>query len=101
MNLAMLLLYMQPAPRLPPALLLARLIASLVISSHQEPLRHHRKCRIDELLVDMVREAIEGLPAKARKVDADVVEATKRAVRRGVRGEYGKRPLTTVHVVRA
>lgn len=57
--------------------------------------------RIDELLVDMVREAIEGLPAKARKVDADVVEATKRAVRRVVRGEYDKRPLTTVHVVRA
>jgi ribonuclease J len=56
---------------------------------------------IDGLLVDMVREAVESLSASARKADDAVTEATRRAVRRVVRGEFGKRPLTTVHVVRA
>jgi ribonuclease J len=56
---------------------------------------------IDGLLVTMVREAVESLSSSARKVDDAVTEATRRAVRRVVRGEYGKRPLTTVHVVRA
>jgi len=56
---------------------------------------------IDELLIDMVREAVESLPTSARKTDEVVGEAARRAVRRVVRGEFGKRPLTTVHVVRA
>lgn len=56
---------------------------------------------IDDLLVDMVRESVDGLSTKARKTDDAVMEATRRAVRRVVRGEFDKRPLTTVHVVRA
>jgi len=56
---------------------------------------------IDDLLIDMVREAVDGLSAKARKTDDAVGEAARRAVRRVVRGEFGKKPLTTVHVVRA
>jgi ribonuclease J len=56
---------------------------------------------INGLLVDMVREAVDGLSSSARKADDAVSEAARRAVRRVLRGEFGKRPLTTVHVVRA
>ena len=54
----------------------------------------------DEVLIDLLRDSVEGLSAKQRKSDDAVGEAARRAVRRAVRDEFGKRPLTTVHVVR-
>ncbi len=56
---------------------------------------------INGLLVEMVRDAVEGLPSSARTADDAVTEAARRAVRRVLRGEFGKRPVTSVHVVRA
>jgi ribonuclease J len=55
---------------------------------------------IDDLLMDMVRETVDGLSSSARASDEAVVEAAHRAVRRVLRNEFDKRPLTTVHVVR-
>jgi ribonuclease J len=48
----------------------------------------------------MVRESVDGLSSRARASDEAVVEAAHRAVRRVLRNEFDKRPLTTVHVVR-
>jgi len=55
---------------------------------------------IDDLLVEMVRKSVDGLSSSARASDEAVVAAAYRAVRRVLRNEFGKRPLTTVHVVR-
>ena len=49
---------------------------------------------------DLVRETVGALGKKARAEDDDVGEAVRRAVRRVVRSEYGKRPVMTVHVLR-
>ena len=48
---------------------------------------------------DLVRETVGALGKKARAEDDDVGEAVRRAVRRVVRSEYGKRPVMTVHVL--
>jgi ribonuclease J len=55
---------------------------------------------IVDLLIDMVQESVDGLSSSARASDEAVVEAAHRAVRRVLRNEFDKRPLTTVHVVR-
>ena len=56
--------------------------------------------RDDSRLADLVRNTVDGLPARARRSDQSVVEAVRRAASRMVRTEFGKRPLTSVHVVR-
>ncbi len=55
----------------------------------------------DDTLADLIRSTIDGLPANQRKSDNAVAEAARRAVGRLVRNEFGKRPVTSVHVVRA
>ncbi len=47
-----------------------------------------------------VRKAVEHLPATDRRDDDAVAEAARRAVRRTIRAELGKRPVTDVHLVR-
>lgn len=49
---------------------------------------------------DLIWETVGALGKKARAKDEEVGEAVRRAVRRVVRAEYGKRPVTTVHVLR-
>ena len=49
---------------------------------------------------DLIWETVGALGKKARAKDDEVGEAVRRAVRRVVRAEYGKRPVTTVHVLR-
>lgn len=49
----------------------------------------------------LIRDAIDALSDAARAKDDVVAEATRRAVRRVVRSEFGKKPVTTVHVLRA
>ncbi|MEP3124524.1 MAG: ribonuclease J [Nisaea sp.] len=49
---------------------------------------------------DLIWETVGALGKKARADDDEVGEAVRRAVRRVVRAEYGKRPVTTVHVLR-
>jgi ribonuclease J len=49
---------------------------------------------------DAVREALRGLSVANRRDDEAVREAARRMVRRVVRAEHGKRPVTDVHVVR-
>jgi ribonuclease J len=51
-------------------------------------------------VIAAVRKAVEHLPAADRKDDAALSEAARRAVRRTVRAELGKRPVTDVHLVR-
>ena len=51
-------------------------------------------------VIAAVRKAVEHLPATDRRDDAAVSEAARRAVRRTVRAELGKRPVTDVHLVR-
>jgi ribonuclease J len=47
-----------------------------------------------------VRKAVERLPATDRRDDDVVSEAARRAVRRTIRAELGKRPVTDVHLAR-
>lgn len=51
-------------------------------------------------LVDSVREAIADLPLKARQDDGVVKEEARLAVRRTLKANYGKKPVTDVHLVR-
>lgn len=53
-----------------------------------------------EDVVWAVREAIEEMPMLARQNDDLVREAAYNAVRRQMRKEYGKKPVTDVHLVR-
>ncbi|UUX50241.1 ribonuclease J [Nisaea acidiphila] len=55
---------------------------------------------LSESAKDLIWEAVGALGKKARANDDEVGEAVRRAVRRVVRSEYGKRPVTTVHVLR-
>jgi ribonuclease J len=55
---------------------------------------------LSETAKDLIWEAVEALGKKARGNDDEVGEAVRRAVRRVVKAEYGKRPVTTVHVLR-
>jgi len=50
--------------------------------------------------VDAVRKALNGLSSGDRRKDDAVREAARRMVRRLVKAEHGKRPVTDVHVVR-
>lgn len=49
---------------------------------------------------DLIWETVGALGKKARAKDDEVGEAVRRTIRRVVRAEYGKRPVTTVHVLR-
>lgn len=49
---------------------------------------------------DLIWETVGALGKKVRAKDDEVGEAVRRAIRRVVRAEYGKRPITTVHVLR-
>ena len=55
---------------------------------------------LDEMIADAVDDAIEGMPAKARRTDAGLEEAAGRAIRRVAGKEWGKRPIVTVMVTR-
>ena len=48
----------------------------------------------------MRKAAIARLPATGRRDDDAVSEAARRAVRRTIRAELGKRPVTDVHLTR-
>jgi len=50
--------------------------------------------------VAAVRDAIESLPANARKDDERIREVVRLAARRAVGESFGKRPITQVHLVR-
>jgi len=47
-----------------------------------------------------IRDAVEDLPDGARRSDKRVDEAARRALRRLVQDELGKRPLTDIHLIR-
>lgn len=49
---------------------------------------------------DAVRDALHSLSSKDRRRDEPVRETARRMVRRLIKAEYGKRPITDVHVVR-
>ncbi len=55
---------------------------------------------LDELIEEAVDEAIEDMPAKARRTDAGIEEVAARAIRRIAGKEWGKRPVITVMVTR-
>ncbi len=54
----------------------------------------------EQALAEDVRDAVEALSRDARRVDAEVEEAARTALRRSVRQWSGKRPVTEIHVVR-
>ncbi|NQW09755.1 MAG: ribonuclease J [Alphaproteobacteria bacterium] len=49
---------------------------------------------------DAVRDALNSMSSKDRRRDEPVREAARRMVRRLIKAEFGKRPVTDVHVVR-
>ncbi|HIJ45202.1 MAG TPA: ribonuclease J [Rhodospirillaceae bacterium] len=51
-------------------------------------------------VADAVREALAEMSAKARRDDGKVQETVRIAVRRAFRRNFGKKPVTTVHLVR-
>jgi len=53
-----------------------------------------------EAVVEAVREALDELPAAARRDDEVAREAVRVAVRRHLKKSHGKKPLTDVHLVR-
>lgn len=55
---------------------------------------------LEAAAANAVREALRGLSPADRRDDEAVREAARRMVRRVVRAEHGKRPVTDVHVVR-
>lgn len=55
---------------------------------------------LEDDAIDAVREMLRGLSAADRRDDDAVREAARRMVRRVVKSDHGKRPVTEVHVVR-
>ena len=55
---------------------------------------------IAENVIDMVTTAVVSLPPALRCDNEEIREAARRAARRGFREQRGKRPPTTVHLVR-
>lgn len=55
--------------------------------------------QIDDVL-DAIEQALKGLRAAERRDDGAVAEAVRIAVRRSVKRDLEKKPVTTVHVVR-
>ena len=51
-------------------------------------------------VIASIVEAVDRMPRDARRNDAAVAEAVKTAVRRTLKRELGKRPVTEVHVMR-
>jgi len=56
--------------------------------------------RLLEAAADAVEAALEAMPAKRRAGDAEVKETVRLAVRRAFNESLGKKPVTTVHLVR-
>jgi ribonuclease J len=59
-----------------------------------------RATPLDEMIADAVDDAIENMPAKARRTDAALEEAAGRVIRRIAGREWGKRPVVTVMITR-
>ena len=57
--------------------------------------------RLNGTLSRQIRHTLDGLPPGARRTDDAVISATRQVIRKMFRAEFGKRPVTTVHVVRA
>lgn len=55
---------------------------------------------LDEQIADAIDDAMEDMPAKARRTDAGIEEVASRAIRRIAGKEWGKRPIITVMVIR-
>jgi ribonuclease J len=55
---------------------------------------------LDEMIAEAVDDAVEDMPAKARRTDAGIEEVAGRAIRRIAGKEWGKRPAITVIVTR-
>jgi ribonuclease J len=53
-----------------------------------------------EVAIDSIVDAVERLSKDARRSDAAVAEAVRAAIRRTLKRELGKRPVTEVHVMR-
>lgn len=56
--------------------------------------------KLAENVIDMVTTAVVSLPPALRCDNEEIREAARRAARRGFREQRGKRPPTTVHLVR-
>ena len=54
----------------------------------------------DDLAAKAIHEAIAEMPAKDRRNDEKMQETVRIAVRRAFRQDFGKKPVTTVHLVR-
>ncbi len=55
---------------------------------------------LDEMIADAVDDAIEDMPAKARRSDSGLEEVAGRAIRRVAGRHWGKRPVVTVMITR-
>lgn len=55
---------------------------------------------VEEGLIAVVHETLDTLSAAERRDDEALGEAVRRAIRRAVMARFGKRPVTTVHVIR-
>lgn len=55
---------------------------------------------LDEMIADAVDDAIEDMPAKARRTGSGIEEVASRAIRRIAGKEWGKRPIISVIVTR-
>jgi len=55
---------------------------------------------LEARLLVVVHGALDALPAAERRDDEALGEAVRRAIRRAVAERFGKRPVTTVHVMR-
>ena len=52
------------------------------------------------LVADAVRDAVDALPRPRRRDDGTISETARVAARRALRSVTGKRPMTTIHLVR-
>jgi ribonuclease J len=55
---------------------------------------------LNEMIAEAVDDAIEDMPAKARRADAGIEEVARRAIRRIAGKQWGKRPIVTVLISR-
>lgn len=55
---------------------------------------------LDEMIADAIDDAIEDMPAKARRSDSGLEEAAGRAIRRIAGRYWGKKPVVTVMITR-
>ena len=55
---------------------------------------------LTDLVADAVRDAVDDLPRARRRDDESIRETARIAARRALRSVTGKRPMTTIHLVR-